>query len=153
MTLPSPVLDALTDVQIVALTLFGEARGEGPDGRIAVANVIANRVAAQRTAFGGTAREVCLKPAQFSCWSDAGGPLNHRVLLDTAVALARGEVGPVLRECLWIADGLLRRQFVDNTHGATHYLTTDLLATAPPAWAQGQTVRARIGAHAFLRVA
>jgi hypothetical protein len=148
------IIGKLTDAEVVALTLFGESRSEGPEGRIAVANVILNRVVAQKRAWGLTAREVCLAPLQFSCWDIRGGVLNHGVLLDTALVLARKElVGPLLKECLWIAQGLLDRSFVDSTHGATNYLTNDLYdGSNRPAWARDRPILARIGRHTFLRV-
>lgn len=150
----SDILGSLPDDAIVALTLFGEARGEGPEGRIAVANVIRNRMLARRGTFGLTLREVCLKPNQFSCWMVAGGSLNHGVLMDTALVLSReAAIGPVLKECRWIARGLFANEFVDNTHGASHYLTASLFQEKPPSWARGQKVLATIGAHVFLRVA
>lgn len=145
------VLSAVTDEDIVALTLFGEARGEGPEGRIAVANVIRNRVGART--FGETLRAVCLKPKQFSCWIEAGGASNYSLLMDTARTVAAGgPIGPVLRECRWIARGLFANEFVDNTRGATHYLTLALIGSRPPAWARNQRVLVTLGAHAFLRV-
>lgn len=148
---PFDVIARLSERDIIALTLFGEARGEGPDGRIAVANVLRNRVKAGE--FGGPSyRGVCLKAAQFSCWN-ASDP-NFDILADTGRLLLLDQAhGPVLRECQWIADGLLANRFVDNTHGATHYLTEHLYATTPPSWAAKGRVLARIGAHVFLRVA
>lgn len=144
----------LTDTQVIGLTLWAEARNQGPEGRIAVANVIRNRVTAKRVGFGWTARAVCLKPVQFSCWNPGDDP-NHTLLMDVVAGLVGGtaQIGPVLRECLWIAEGLLADAFVDNTHGATHYLTADLLSTKPPSWAVGQKHLAAIGAHVFLRAA
>lgn len=151
MTRPDAIV-ALTDKVIVAFTLFGEARGEGPEGQIAVANVIRNRVDCQRPGFGLTVRDVCLKPQQFSCWNESDP--NYALLLDMATVFKAGaEPGPVLRQCFWIAAGLAAGEFVDNTHGATHYLVRTLLASAPPNWAAGQKVLAVLGAHAFLRVA
>ena len=146
------VLVELPERAIVALTIFGEARGEGPEGQIAVANVIRNRAACQRYGFGLSPREVCLKPLQFSCWNEADS--NRSLLLDVAETLRQNRApGPLLRQCLWIAGGLETDQFVDNTHGATHYLTHALLTSHPPAWAVNQKVLGVIGAHAFLRVA
>lgn len=143
-----------SDVDIIALTLWGEARNQGPEGRIAIANVIRNRVAAQQSHFGRTPREVCLKPKQFSCWIPEGGEDNHGVLMATVLHLSKGEpAGPLVRECQWIAKGLVDNAFVDNTHGATHYLVGDLFQNNPPSWARDQRPLARIGAHVFLRVA
>lgn len=143
----------LSDTQVIGLTLWAEARNQGPEGRIAIANVIKNRVAAKKKHFGLTARAVCLKPWQFSCWNE-GTDKNHTLLMDTAFHLVRGESpGPMLRECLWIGQGLLDDAFVDNTHGSDHYLTAALLESRPPSWAVGQRVLVQIGAHCFLRPA
>ena len=57
------------DLMIMAKTIWGEARGEGRNGQVAVAWVIRNR--AERGGwFGNTIREVCLKDQQFSCWNN-----------------------------------------------------------------------------------
>ena len=57
------------DLDILARTLYGEARGEysssGPAALIAVGNVIVNRFE-KGGRFGKTLAEVCLKPKQFS---------------------------------------------------------------------------------------
>jgi N-acetylmuramoyl-L-alanine amidase len=137
------MLSTLPDDAIVALTLYGEARGEGPEGRIAVANVVRNRMLCNRTALGLTLRDVCLRPLQFSCWNPGDDP-NHLLLLDTAKVLSAGDrqLGPVLRECRWVARGLFTGEFVDNTHGATHYLTTALLPRSA-ADVGGQSAAAR----------
>jgi N-acetylmuramoyl-L-alanine amidase len=137
---------------IVGLTIYGEARGygEGIEGRAGVANVIRNRVKAQRPHFGLTASEVCLKPLQFSCWTPVDGPTNYATILYAARLLASGQAaGPRLAECLWIADGMLSGLLGDNTNQATHYLTADLLAQKPPAWTKGLTPVARIHSHVF----
>lgn len=57
------------DIDILARTIYGEARGEPWEGKIAVAWVVRNR--AERGGWwGDTIREVCLKPWQFSCWNE-----------------------------------------------------------------------------------
>lgn len=58
------VFEALTDIQLIAVTLYGEARGEPPEGKRAVAEVILNR--AQK--WGKTIKNVCLAKNQFSCF-------------------------------------------------------------------------------------
>ena len=57
------------DLIVMAKTMWGEARGEGYNGLVAVGWVIQNRC--ERGGwFGNTIREVCLKPYQFSCWNN-----------------------------------------------------------------------------------
>ena len=146
------LLAALTDAQTVGLTLFGEARGERIEGRLAVASVIGNRVKAHRAAFGRGFKGVCLKRWQFSCWLPEGGKANYDLVMAAAQLLARGDTpGPMLRECLWIADGLIRDQFGDTVRTATHYYNPHAMVPRGrvPDWAQGQTPVATVGSHLF----
>lgn len=52
-------------IWIIALTLYGEAGGEGKEGIDLVAQVISNR--AERK--GKSADSICLEPKQFSFWN------------------------------------------------------------------------------------
>jgi N-acetylmuramoyl-L-alanine amidase len=56
------------DVDVMARTIMGEARGEANQGKAAVGWVISNRVSAG-TWYSGSVFEVCRKPYQFSCWN------------------------------------------------------------------------------------
>jgi N-acetylmuramoyl-L-alanine amidase len=146
------VVYRLSDRDVLALTLWGETRGEPIDGKVAVACVIRNRMVRRRQ----TVREVCLAPMQFSCWQPIGGAANHKALMALAGALVAGETAnapdPVLRECQWIADGVLSGACRDIVHGADHYLTTTLLSsTKKPGWVRTMTFAASVGAHAFYR--
>lgn len=62
------------DTDILARTIYGEARGESISGQEAIASVILNRVAfAKRRGrywWGNTIAGVCLAPWQFSCWNE-----------------------------------------------------------------------------------
>ena len=57
----------LTQREVVAMTILGEARGEGKAGMYAVATVI-NQRAINRNK---TPKQVCLQPWQFSCWNES----------------------------------------------------------------------------------
>jgi N-acetylmuramoyl-L-alanine amidase len=61
--------DKLTDVQLVALTIYLEARGEPQQAWIGIVWVILLRVKA-KTWMGKSIREVILKPSQFSEYND-----------------------------------------------------------------------------------
>lgn len=139
----------LSDRDVLALTLWAEARGEGVEGRIAVACVVRNRMQRRRQ----TASQVCLAPAQFSCWAPVDGAANHRALMATADAVARKQCrDSIVAECQWIADGVLSGACQDITHGADHYLTTRLLTgTHKPGWVSAMAWTATIGSHAFYR--
>ena len=146
------VLPVLSEVAALAVTIWGEARAETPNGQIAVGQVVLNRRAAGR--WGATVNSVVGARLQFSCWWAAGGVENFRAVLDLATRVARGDAPRELAQCLWVAGGLLDRLITrDLVRGATHYLTAELLRTAPPAWAQGQTPVAKLDRHVFFRVA
>jgi N-acetylmuramoyl-L-alanine amidase len=65
---PSDVGTGLSkDAKLLALTIWGEARGEGQQGMLAVGHVIENRMNSDR--FGGSVADVVWKPKAFSCWN------------------------------------------------------------------------------------
>lgn len=146
---------ALTDRQVLAVTLYGEARGEPIEGKVAVGCVIRNRVKDPVSRFGTGYRSVCLAPYQFSCWIPAGGAANCAATHQAARILLAAGVGRVpnadLREALWIADGLTSGDCRDTVKGATHYLTRDLFEHNPPRWVALMRVMAAVGAHVFLK--
>ena len=63
-----------TDLDWIAMTVWGEARGESFQGKLAVAYVICNRMTKAQT----SACAVVLKPWQFSFWN-TDDPSRHRM--------------------------------------------------------------------------
>lgn len=143
---------ALDDRRTVALTVWGEARNQSLAGQAAVAAVIRNRLRTPRR-YGRRYKAVCLQRLQFSCWWQAGGEANYRLVMDWAERLARREAraefscAPVLQ----LAELLMADLLVDPVAGATHYLTTELWRRDPPRWTVGLTPVAVIGDHVFFR--
>jgi len=127
------------DLSIMARTVFGEARGEPYQGRLAVAHVILNRVRAGGW-FGASVSEVCLKRWQFSCWNP-GDPNRARLF---QVELDDRNLLDCSRACLDALGG-----GEDPTTGATHYYATSL--PVPPRWVRGRAPNVVIGRHAFFR--
>lgn len=132
-------------VDVLARTLWGEARGEGTAGMEVVASVILNRVQVAQDKggqywWGNDIISVCQKPYQFSCWNRSDP--NYRRLLEvtdsnihfaTAIRIARRAVVGTL---------------ADSTQRATHY-HADYIA---PSWARGQTPTLTLGRHIFYRL-
>jgi len=125
----------MTDVEVLARTIWGEARGEGLAGMEAVASVILNRVAAGR--FGAGIAGVCQRPKQFSCWND--GDPNRAKLLAVTERDARYALA------LHIARRALGGALADRTFGATHYHAAYVF----PRWARGHAPVTEIGRHIF----
>lgn len=130
------------DIEAVARTLYGEARGEGYQGMVAVANVIMNRVKLQSW-YGLTPYEVCHKLWQFSCWNKDDP--NLKIIEDVTPA------DPIFKECLNIAYQAVEGTLEDITGGAVNYFSRSM--KEPPAWAEGQTPTAAIGHQLFYKLA
>lgn len=122
------LFDTLTDVQLLALLLHGEARGESPAGMVAVAHVIVNRVG-KRTWYGSSLRDVILKPWQFSYFNELSA------------------VPRVDNSCSVIAELVMGGYTVDASKGADHYYSTIIDV---PSWSLSMRETVRIGKHVFL---
>lgn len=135
--LPTPA-----DLEVAWRTVWGEARGEPFEGKLAVAWVIRNRWQNQGGQFAAdvTAAAACLRRWQFSCWLPAD-PNLPRLL-----AVPAGD--PMALECLEaVARAFRAAPAADPTGGATHYHAAWL--SPPPDWAAGREPSARIGRHLF----
>lgn len=134
------------DLQILARTLFGEARGEGDEGLEAVACVIMNRYKSGKWFTGydvlngkkiPSVAQTCLKKAQFSCWNK--NDPNYKLLCQKTIT-AYG-----FQKCLQIAQRALLGQLADFTNGALFYHTKQV----KPKWAAGKTPCYIAGNHIF----
>ncbi|MGV8917820.1 MAG: cell wall hydrolase [Pseudomonas sp.] len=132
------------DVDVLARTLFGEARGEGVGGMIAVAWSIRNRVTdgKDKSWWGEGYAGVCLAPYQFSCWNKNDPNFPY---LSGAKLIPAGEFANCQKAASAVIDGVVP----DPTGGATHYYATTM--PNPPAWAAGATQTLKLGHHIFFR--
>lgn len=134
---------ALPEVDVLALTMWAEARGDSHEGhssveeRIAVGCVIRNRVL-DPAWWGNSFRTVCLKHAMFSCWLNDGSG-NHASLIAAAELILVGkQADPVLVESRYLADGIRRGLILDRVGGADHYYAPKAMRPAGtvPTWAK-----------------
>ncbi len=133
----------LSDLQLLALLVYGEARGESLDGKAGVAWVALNRVR-KGGWFGDTLKDVILKPYQFSCFlpDDPNFTKLKAIANDFESNLAANDV---FRECYYIARGVLEGWIRDATHGALYYHSKKI----NPGWSSSYTRKAEIGNHIF----
>lgn len=143
---PSPPTATVAPVdsttEIVALTVWAEARWEPIEGIQGVTWVIKNR-AAKPGWWGTDLKSVCLKPYQFSCWLPSD-PQSKR-LADPATKELDS-----YKNVLGIVQEVLRGNVPDPTKGSNHYCTE---AVAPATkWAKDATPQVKLGSHLFYRL-
>lgn len=135
----------VVDAHWMALTMWGEARGEGEAAMRAVGHVIDNRRRLGR--HGAFATDTVSEAWQFSCWN-AGDP--NRAAIETIERLATDSREYRLwRAARRLADDILAGRSDDPTGGALFYHAESV----SPAWSRGIEPVARIGGHLFFRVA
>lgn len=139
---------ALSAEQVVAMTIWAEARAEPIEGEIAVGCVIRNRLL-RPARFADTWKGVCLAKWQFSCWIPQGGEANYRGLMARCEACLKGLL-PWPAQDRWIAEGIISGAIEDRVAKANHYFASWM--PKPPAWAAGVDPVAVIGTHRFYQL-
>lgn len=125
-----------TEVQELAKTIFGEARGASDELKIAIAYVILNRAEHDKK----TISEIVHQPYQFSCWNknDPNYPLLSEPEKHDKKAW---------QECLETARGVLEKRYENPIGRARWYHAERGAGNKPckPKWAEGQTPVKKIG--------
>lgn len=141
-------MNAKNDIDVLARTIYGEARNQGIKGMEAVACVVMNRVRAKKYFTGyvlvgkvkiPSVSLTCLKPYQFSCW--LAGDHNRKIIENVGID------DGIFRGCLEIATRAVAGYLNDPTKCATHYINPKACKT--PAWAIGKDPCVIIGDHHF----
>ena len=122
------------EILVIALTLLGEARGEGFEGMAGVASVIQTRAIERKQ----TPTQVCLAPKQFSFWNGGVSEAQKRKLL----------ANPQAKNALHLAKLVAQKKIPNVVNGANHYHTFQV----SPKWSKGEQVVATIRNHKFYRL-
>jgi cell wall hydrolase len=138
-TVVTPIVPSAT-LDVLARTVWGEARGEGRPGMEAVACVIRNRALHPRW-WGDDIPSVCRHPWQFSCWNANDPNLPKLRTVDAS--------DPTFAQALTVARAAATGQLLDPTGGADSYYAEGIPA---PAWAARATFTKQIGRHLFFRM-
>jgi spore germination cell wall hydrolase CwlJ-like protein len=141
----TPNLDVV-DAHWMALTMWGEARGDGEAGMRAVGHVIDNR----RRAGAANPRYVTdtvSEAFQFSCWN-RGDP-NFEAMLDIDSLPKDSRDYLLWRRARQLADEIMSGRSSDPTGGALFYHASGVA----PRWSEGIAPVRRIGSHLFFRTA
>lgn len=137
------------DLDITALTVWAEARGETVEGQKAVIHVIKNRWQnpgwwSRQRGDGiedDTLAAVCRDKFQFSCWLPSD-PQSKR--LHNPKTLERPDVQKIRK----LVEQTLHEP--DFTGGADHYCTKAVVRHTR--WARGRTPVKTIGNHVFFKI-
>ena len=129
-------LDSMSEEELLARTLKGEAGNESDEGILAAASVIRNRAKEK----GMSLRDVIMQRGQFSLYNDITGHAGG----EGANKAWKGEVPQNIR---YIANGVVNGNAPDPTNGATHYYNPK---TSNPSWGRGKQYK-DIGNHRFMR--
>ena len=129
------VAEDCDEVKVLALNMYHEARGEGPDGMQMVGEVTLNRV--EHPEYPDTICEVVYQDHQFSWVGEVG---DHTPTEED-----------VWNEALELAEGLISGEIDRFNNGATHFLNPDHVRRLPR-WAMRLDRVGSIGNHVFYRL-
>lgn len=147
---PTPLSDKKADMseatKLLALTIWGEARSDGPEAMRAVGHVVINRIRSPR-AFGKNIKEVVWKRKAFSCWN-AGDP--NRESMKKIASLPETHPSKVRwNQAVKIAQDITSGRSKDPTNGALFYHTK---AMGLPYWvSKDMKPIATIASHLFYK--
>lgn len=132
------------DRDVLARTIWGEARGESTAGKVAVAWTIRNRVfdGKEKSWWGEGYTGVCQAKYQFSCWN-SNDP-NYPFLSGARQIPLRE-----LAQCRVVADQVIDGKVPDPTGGATHYYA--IAMKKAPAWSAKAKQTLKLGGHVFFK--
>jgi N-acetylmuramoyl-L-alanine amidase len=131
------------DLEYLARTIAGEARGESISGKVAVGKSIVNRYMISHR-NESTIAGICTEPFQYSCWNRKDG---NRTIIENMTFEELVDLG-----CITAAVFALDPRHTDETKGSTHYHTVKAPKGAikwPPVWAEGHKPVIQIGNHYF----
>lgn len=138
-------LNGISDNEIVAATIIGEAGGEDESGMKAIFNVLTNRSKKKGTSAAGEA----LRPRQFSMWDEATMNVSTKDDFNKKKIIAvikEKKTHPKWNEAL----SIVKSGSKDLTKGATHYYAfKGPNKISPPSFSQGWTETTEIGNHKF----
>ena len=142
-----PIEYSDSDVELLARTLYGEARDQGEEGMTAVGNVVLNRLN-KKSWYGDSIEEIIKMPYQFSVFNPETKPDEFEQDDNYKATISVTIDDPEYIAAREIALGLLEGKIKDNTGGATHYYNPD---EANPSWIDSPKMKSlkKIGDHSF----
>jgi spore germination cell wall hydrolase CwlJ-like protein len=145
--LVSNIVLAEDESHCLVLAMYGEARGEVLDGKVAVANVILNRVKNRK--FPNTICKVVLQKHQFESMKKLKKHVSTKSLPKMNYTDSN-----IYISIIKLADKILKGEVKDNTKGSTHFfapIAQKALGRGLPKWALKLTYTTTIAKHTFYK--
>ena len=133
----------MNTVEVLARTLWGEARNQGVEGMEAVASVILNRAKSPKW-WGTDITSVCLKKNQFSCWLDIPETAKNLAALKAVT-----DKDPEFKVAMDVETRAVAGTLVDSVAGAQYYYERHM--PAPPKWVDKLKFIKRVKDHLFYK--
>lgn len=140
-------------VVLLAMCLFGEARGESSEVRCGVAQVVVNRARHTHPVFGSqrglafheNVARVIARPYQFSCFLPAD--VNYAKIFDPL----SHEDPAIWNNCMEIASEFMQAEKIPDTltNNSDHYFDQSI---RPPTWAVPAKETVKLGRLRFFRL-
>jgi len=109
----------VTDLDYLARTIYGEARGQSMASKLAVGWVIRNRLITGR--WGSTYKDVVTARLQFTCWSESKDPANYAAIMSPS--------GTAWTDSVTAANEVANADVLkDTVPDATHYYSPNAQA-------------------------
>jgi len=128
--------------EVLAMTLYGEARGAPYKAKLGMARVMMNRVKDGR--FGSSIEDVVTKPKQFSCYND-GDPNLDEILIVADDFEKAFDINIYLRDCYNAAMTVLSGKDDTPVKESLYYHTDKV----NPKWNKKLKLEAKIGNTLF----
>ena len=133
------------DQEVLAKTIWGEARNQGEDGMRAVGHVIVNRANSGLKEFPSSVKGVATQRHQFSAWNH--NDPNARKMQHVDDLDPNGDDYKAYQTAYQVAGDILNGNDADNTDGALYYHTT----AVHPRWARNADPIKKIASHIFYK--
>lgn len=145
---PVAIIDT-KQAKCLATMVYGEARGETTNGKIAVAYSAINR---QKRSPNKGLCDIVLAPKQYSIFNGNSKLQKIATSFDIEPVQKNAQEELAWEESLQVAKAVLRKKYQDPTNGATHYISWKLMRQKgykTPKWSQQYKTVGVIDSHTF----
>lgn len=128
------------ELNLLTRVVYGEARGETPEDQANIVHSILNRAADKKKRYGGSIRDILLKPNAYSCLNP-DDPNYSKLLSLSKDSKEYKKIQSIVKNTITAR----MNGEPDPTMGATHYHTREV----DPKWNTAASKMITLGSHKF----